>query len=95
MLHAVAFTQGPGLLGALLVGASFAKSLAFALDIPLIAVHHMKAHILANFINNPKPTFPFLCLTVSGGHTQLVLVKDYLTMALYHSTCQAVCKLFL
>ncbi|MCG8339727.1 MAG: tRNA (adenosine(37)-N6)-threonylcarbamoyltransferase complex transferase subunit TsaD [Cytophagales bacterium] len=86
MLHAVAFTQGPGLLGALLVGASFAKSLAFALDIPLIAVHHMKAHILANFINNPKPTFPFLCLTVSGGHTQLVLVKDYLTMELIGET---------
>ena len=86
MLHAVAFTQGPGLLGALLVGVSFAKSLAFALDIPLIAVHHMKAHILANFIANPKPSFPFLCLTVSGGHTQLVIVKDYLTMELIGET---------
>ena len=86
MLHAVAFTQGPGLLGALLVGTSFAKSLAFALDIPLIAVHHMKAHILANFIANPKPSFPFLCLTVSGGHTQLVIVKDYLTMELIGET---------
>lgn len=79
-LDGVAFTQGPGLLGALLVGASFAKSMAFALNIPLIAVHHMRAHILANFIEEPSPTFPFLCLTVSGGHTQLVLVKAPLQM---------------
>lgn len=86
MLHAVAFTQGPGLLGALLVGTSFAKALAFALDIPLIAVHHMKAHVLAHFIDLPGPSFPFLCLTVSGGHTQLVLVKDYLTMEVLGTT---------
>lgn len=77
-LTAVAFTRGPGLLGALLVGASFAKSLAYALKIPLIEVHHMQAHILAHFIEDPKPSFPFLCLTVSGGHTQLVLVQDHL-----------------
>ncbi|MEL6413282.1 MAG: tRNA (adenosine(37)-N6)-threonylcarbamoyltransferase complex transferase subunit TsaD, partial [Bacteroidota bacterium] len=73
MLDAVAFTRGPGLLGALLIGASMAKSMAFALDIPLIAVHHMRAHVLANFIDAPVPTtFPFLCLNVSGGHTQLI-----------------------
>lgn len=71
-LDAIAFTQAPGLIGALLVGAQFAKSLALALDIPLIAVHHMQAHVLANLIDDPKPAFPFLCLTVSGGHTQIV-----------------------
>lgn len=85
-LNAVAFTQGPGLLGALLVGASFAKSLALALDIPLIGVNHMQAHILAHFIDNPKPVFPFICLTVSGGHTQIVLVKDYLDMEILGET---------
>lgn len=85
-LDAVAFTQGPGLLGALLVGVSFAKSMAFALNIPLIAVHHMRAHILANFIEEPAPTFPFLCLTVSGGHTQLVLVKAPLQMEVIGTT---------
>lgn len=85
-LDAVAFTQGPGLLGALLVGASFAKSMAFALNIPLIAVHHMRAHILANFIEEPTPTFPFLCLTVSGGHTQLVHVKAPLQMEVIGTT---------
>ena len=85
-LDAVAFTQGPGLLGALLIGASFAKSMAFALNIPLIAVHHMRAHILANFIEEPAPTFPFLCLTVSGGHTQLVLVKAPLEMEVIGTT---------
>ena len=79
-LDAVAFTQGPGLLGALLVGSSFAKSLAQGLEIPIIGVNHMQAHILAHFIDDPKPTFPFLCLTVSGGHTQIVLVRDYLEM---------------
>ena len=73
-LHAVAFTRGPGLLGALLVGASFAKGLALALGVPLIGVHHMRAHILSHFIEAPSPPFPFLCLTVSGGHTQLVRV---------------------
>lgn len=71
-VDAIAFTQAPGLIGALLVGAGFAKSLALALHKPLIAVHHMQAHVLANLIDDPKPTFPFLCLTVSGGHTQIV-----------------------
>ncbi len=75
-LDAVAFTQAPGLIGALLVGGQFAKSLALALDKPLITVHHMQAHVLANLINEPKPSFPFLCLTVSGGHTQIVLCKS-------------------
>ena len=85
-LDAVAFTQGPGLLGALLVGTAFAKSVAFALDIPLIATHHMRAHILANFIEEPYPTFPLLGLTASGGHTQLVLVKDHLRMEVIGTT---------
>ena len=79
-LSAVAFTEGPGLLGSLLVGASFAKSLSLALDIPLIPVHHMKAHILAHFIDNEQmkmPEFPFLALTISGGHTQIVRVDNY------------------
>ncbi|MCA0428200.1 MAG: tRNA (adenosine(37)-N6)-threonylcarbamoyltransferase complex transferase subunit TsaD [Bacteroidetes bacterium] len=76
-LSAVAFTKGPGLIGALMVGSSFAKSLAQSLSIPLIGVHHMEAHVLAHFIDEPRPQFPFLCLTVSGGHTQLVLMKDY------------------
>ncbi len=76
-LNAIAFTRGPGLLGSLLVGTSFAKAMALALDIPLIEVNHMQAHVLAHFIDEPKPTFPFLCLTVSGGHTQIVLIKDY------------------
>lgn len=71
-LNAIAFTQSPGLIGSLLVGAQFAKSLALALQIPLIGIHHMQAHVLANLIDDPKPTFPFLCLTVSGGHTQIV-----------------------
>lgn len=75
-LHAVAFTRGPGLLGALLVGTSFAKSFALGLNIPLIEVNHMKAHVLAHFIDEPKPKLPMLCLTVSGGHTQIVLVKS-------------------
>lgn len=75
-LHAIAFTQGPGLLGALLVGTSFAKAMAFGLNIPLIAVNHMKGHIFSNFIESPAPSFPFLSLVVSGGHTQLVLVKS-------------------
>ena len=92
-VNAVAFTQGPGLLGALLVGVSFAKSFALALDLPLIAVNHMQAHILAHFIpassaggDDPKPKFPFLCLTVSGGHTQIVLVKDYFDMEIVGET---------
>lgn len=75
-IGAVAFTRGPGLIGSLLVGVSFAKAFALALNVPLIEVNHMQAHILAHFIDN-KPSFPFLCLTVSGGHTQIVLVKDF------------------
>jgi N6-L-threonylcarbamoyladenine synthase len=75
-LQAVAFTRGPGLLGALLVGTSFAKALALGLNVPLIEVNHMKAHVLAHFIDDPKPKLPMLCLTVSGGHTQIVLVKS-------------------
>jgi N6-L-threonylcarbamoyladenine synthase len=71
-IDAIAFTQAPGLIGSLLVGGQFAKSLALALNKPLIAVHHMQAHVMANLIDDPKPSFPFLCLTVSGGHTQIV-----------------------
>jgi N6-L-threonylcarbamoyladenine synthase len=76
-LNAIAFTRGPGLAGSLMVGVSFAKGMALALNLPIIDVNHMQAHILAHFIDDPKPSFPFLCLTVSGGHTQLVLVKNY------------------
>ncbi|MBP7678907.1 MAG: tRNA (adenosine(37)-N6)-threonylcarbamoyltransferase complex transferase subunit TsaD [Bacteroidales bacterium] len=81
-LHAVAYTRGPGLLGSLLVGTSFAKAFALSLGIPIIDTDHMEAHILAHFLMEPgvereSPDFPFLCLTVSGGHTQIVLVKDY------------------
>ncbi len=85
-LDAVAFTRGPGLMGSLLVGVSFAKSLALTLGIPIIEVNHMQAHILAHFIDDPKPAFPFLCLTVSGGHTQIVLIKNYLEMEVLGST---------
>jgi N6-L-threonylcarbamoyladenine synthase len=85
-LDGVAFTQGPGLLGSLLVGVSFAKSFALALNLPLISVNHMQAHILAHFIDEPMPKFPFLCLTVSGGHTQIVLVKDYFDMEIVGET---------
>lgn len=85
-IHAVAFTRGPGLLGSLLVGISFAKGLALARDIRLIDVNHMQAHILAHFIDSPQPKFPFLCLTISGGHTQLVLVKDHLEMEIIGET---------
>ena len=85
-LDAVAFTQGPGLLGSLLVGGMFAKTLALALGKPLIAVNHMRAHILAHFIEEPQPVFPFLCLTVSGGHTQLVVVKSALAMEIIGQT---------
>ncbi|WP_369824088.1 tRNA (adenosine(37)-N6)-threonylcarbamoyltransferase complex transferase subunit TsaD [Reichenbachiella sp. 5M10] len=85
-LTEVAFTQGPGLLGALLVGSSFAKSLALGLGVPLLAVNHMKAHVLAHFIEEPQPSFPFLCLTVSGGHTQIVRVDDYLDMTVLGQT---------
>ena len=72
----IAFTQAPGLIGSLLVGGQFAKSLSLSLNKPLIAVHHMQAHVLANLIGDPKPAFPFLCLTVSGGHTQIVLCES-------------------
>ncbi len=85
-LDAVAFTSSPGLIGALLVGTGFAKSLALSLDIPLIAVHHMQAHVLSNLIADPQPEFPFLCLTVSGGHTQIVLCKDALNMEILGET---------
>lgn len=85
-LHAIAFTRGPGLIGSLLVGTSFAKGMALALNIPLIEVNHMQAHVLAHFIDDPKPSFPFLCLTVSGGHTQIVLVKDFLDMQVIGQT---------
>ncbi|ODT34838.1 MAG: tRNA (adenosine(37)-N6)-threonylcarbamoyltransferase complex transferase subunit TsaD, partial [Niabella sp. SCN 42-15] len=85
-LEAIAFTQAPGLLGSLLVGASFAKGMAQALDIPLIGVHHMQAHVLAHLIEDPKPQFPFLCLTVSGGHTQIVLVRSPLEMEILGET---------
>lgn len=85
-VSAVAFTRGPGLLGSLLVGTSFSKAFALANSIPLVEVNHMQAHILAHFIKQPKPTFPFLCLTVSGGHTQIVLVKDYFDMEIVGQT---------
>lgn len=85
-LDAIAFTRSPGLIGALLVGAGVAKSLALALDIPLIAVHHMQAHVLANCIAEPRPNFPFLCLTVSGGHTQIVLCRSALDMEVIGQT---------
>ena len=85
-LDAVAFTQAPGLIGSLLVGACFAKSLALALNRPLIAVHHMQAHVLANLIGDPAPAFPFLCLTVSGGHTQIVLCRSPLDMEVLGET---------
>ena len=88
-LSAIAFTQGPGLMGSLLVGSSFAKSMALALEIPLIAVNHMQAHILAHFIDEEgfdKPTFPFLALTISGGHTQIVQVNDFFDMKIIGET---------
>jgi N6-L-threonylcarbamoyladenine synthase len=85
-IDAIAFTQAPGLIGSLLVGAQFAKSLALALNKPLIAVHHMKAHVLANLLSTPKPDFPFLCLTVSGGHTQIVLAKSPLDLTVIGET---------
>ncbi len=84
-ITAVAFTQSPGLIGSLMVGTCFAKAYAQALDVPLIAVHHMQAHVLAHFIEH-QPAFPFLCLTVSGGHTQIVLCRDYLDMEVLGET---------
>lgn len=85
-LDAISYTQAPGLIGALLVGGGFAKSMAMSLNIPLIAVHHMQAHVISNLIEDPKPTFPFLCLTISGGHTQIVLCKESLTMEILGET---------
>ncbi len=88
-LSAIAFTKGPGLLGSLLVGGSFAKSMAMALDIPLIEVHHMQAHILSHFIKDPAqktPEFPFLALTISGGHTQIVKVTNFFEMEIIGKT---------
>ena len=85
-LNAVAFTRGPGLMGALLVGTAFSKSVALSLNLPLIEVNHMEAHILAHFIEYPKPEFPFLCLTISGGHTQIVRVDSPLEMTVIGKT---------
>lgn len=88
-LHAIAFTRGPGLMGSLLVGTSFAKSLSYGLNIPLIDVHHMQAHILAHFIEEDgytKPQFPFLAMTISGGHTQIVKVSNYFDMDIIGET---------
>jgi N6-L-threonylcarbamoyladenine synthase len=85
-LQAIAFTRGPGLVGSLLVGVSFAKALALSLRLPLVEVNHMEAHVLAHFAEAPHPPFPFLCLTVSGGHTQILLVEDYLKMQVLGET---------
>jgi len=90
-LHAIAFTRGPGLLGSLLVGISFAKAMSLGLRIPLLEVDHLQAHVLAHFLQDSTwtrqpPEFPFLCLTVSGGHTQIVLVKDYFDMEIVGKT---------
>ncbi|KXK37330.1 MAG: tRNA (adenosine(37)-N6)-threonylcarbamoyltransferase complex transferase subunit TsaD [Saprospiraceae bacterium] len=85
-LNAVAFTRGPGLLGSLIVGVSTAKALALSMDIPLVEVHHMRAHVLAHFAEAPRPPFPFLCLTVSGGHTQILKVNDFDDMEVLGST---------
>ena len=88
-LQAIAFTRGPGLMGSLLVGTSFAKSLSLALNIPLIAVNHMQGHVLAHFIEDEtqqKPPFPFLCLTISGGHTQIVKITNHFTMEVIGET---------
>ncbi len=88
-LSAIAFTRGPGLMGSLLVGTSFAKSMSIALNIPLIAVNHMQAHVLAHFINvdnQKKPNFPFLCLTISGGHTQILKISGHNTFEILGET---------
>jgi N6-L-threonylcarbamoyladenine synthase len=90
-ISAVAFTNGPGLLGSLLVGSSFAKAFSLGMDIPLIEINHMQAHILAHFIEEKdspknKPSFPFICLTVSGGHTQIVKITDYFKMEILGET---------
>ena len=88
-ISAIAFTRGPGLLGSLIVGTCFSKSLAMALGKPLVEVNHMQGHVLAHFIKDEDktpPKFPFICLTVSGGHTQIVLVKDYFDMTVLGET---------
>ncbi|HLV43138.1 MAG TPA: tRNA (adenosine(37)-N6)-threonylcarbamoyltransferase complex transferase subunit TsaD [Brumimicrobium sp.] len=88
-IDAIAFTRGPGLLGSLIVGTSFAKSLALGLNIPMMEVNHMHGHVLAHFIDDEgkeKPQFPFICLTISGGHTQIVVVNDYLDMEVVGTT---------
>ena len=88
-IDAIAFTRGPGLMGSLVVGTSFSKAFAMAMDIPMIDVNHMIGHVLAHFIDEEgkaKPKFPFLCLTVSGGHTQIVLVEDHLKMKVIGTT---------
>lgn len=85
-INAISFTKAPGLIGSLLVGSQFAKSMALSLRIPLIGIHHMQAHVLANLIDEPKPSFPFLCLTVSGGHTQIVRCDGALQMEVLGQT---------
>lgn len=88
-IDAVAFTRGPGLMGSLVVGTSFAKAFSMAMNVPMVDVNHMVGHVLAHFIDDEgkkKPTFPFLCLTVSGGHTQIVLVEDHLKMKVIGTT---------
>ena len=85
-IDAIAFTRGPGLIGSLIVGVNFAKAFALALEKPIIEVNHMQAHVGAHYIDAPQPEFPFLCLTVSGGHTQLVFIKDYLNMEVIGQT---------
>lgn len=88
-IDAIAFTKGPGLMGSLVVGTSFAKAFSMAMNVPLLEVNHMMGHVLAHFIDDEgkeKPTFPFLCLTVSGGHTQIVLVEDHLSMKVIGTT---------
>lgn len=85
-LDAIACTRGPGLMGSLMVGLSFAKGLALSLEVPIIEVNHMQAHIMAHFIDEPKPQFPFLCLTVSGGHTQIVKVHSPFDMEILGET---------
>lgn len=85
-INAIAFTQGPGLIGSLLVSTSFAKGLSLAMDIPIIAVNHLHAHVMANFIEKPVPQFPFLCLLVSGGHTQILMVNDPLSYEIIGQT---------
>lgn len=85
-IDAVAFTRGPGLMGSLLVGVSFAKAFALSHQLPLIEINHMRAHVMAHFAEAPKPDFPFLCLTVSGGHTQILIVRSPLEMEVIGST---------